>query len=370
MPIYRISIQNFKSIRELNNFRIQPINVLIGSNGAGKSNFIEFFKLLNAIVESRLPSYVAERGYAEKLLYLGSKQSSQLAGEIIFQQSRGSNTNNSYDFILKPDQDSGLFFEKERGGFNWYHARYGENWDYYILESEGTKNTKIHDHGASRFDFIVNYFYQFKVFHFHDTSKNAPLKKPASVRDNESLREDGSNLSAFLYLIQEKHPANFKVIEHTIRSIAPFFEKFTLSPDRLNPDFIQLTWKEKGSDTFFTANDLSDGSIRFIALATLLLQPFPPATIIIDEPELGLHPMAIAKLGSLIKVASGKSQIILSTQSVPLLNQFTPEDVIVVERDNGQSVFRRLNSDDLKAWVGDFSIGEMWERNILGGSPS
>lgn len=183
------------------------------------------------------------------------------------------------------------------------------------------------------------------------------------------MRENGDNLAAFLYLLQEKHPATFKVIEATIRSIAPFFKSFDLKPDRLNSEYIQLEWKEQGSDMYFNAHNLSDGTLRMICLVTLLLQPDLPKTIIIDEPELGLHPFAINKLAGLMRSASTKSQIIVSTQSVGLIDNFSPEDIIVVDRKEGQSVFNRLDESELKGWLETYSLGELWDKNIIGGRP-
>jgi predicted ATPase len=367
MAIDRIYINNFKSIRQLAELPIRPLNILIGANGVGKSNFISFFKLLNSIAENKLPVYIANSGYANRVLYFG-KKSKELSGGIIFKLNNGK-TNNRYDFVLKPDGANGLYFEKETGGFNTSGKEQHENWDYVSLNTEGRKNSGLKEQSAVRFKYLGDYFEQFRVFHFHDTSNSAPLKQAAKLRDNSFLREDGSNLAAFLYWISQKHPSNFKLIEFAIRSIAPFFDSFDLQPDNLNPDMIFLSWKERQSDESFDANNLSDGSIRFMALTTVLLQPNPPKTIIIDEPELGLHPSAINKLASMLKMASAKSQIIISTQSINLLDQFEAEDVIVVDRTEQQSVFKRLNKDELAHWISTYNMGELWAKNVIGGTP-
>jgi predicted ATPase len=362
MAIDSVYINNYKSIRESGEISIRPLNVLIGPNGVGKSNFISFFKLLSSIVQNRLPSFVAENGYADKILYFGRKISSTLSGGIFFKLP-GENANSRYDFILKPDQKGGFYFEKEVIGFG------SDNWDCMELDSVGERNSGLRDDISVHFEYLRRYFDQFRVFHFHDTGINAPLKRPAKLRDNSFLREDGSNLASFLYLVQHLHPSNFKLIEYAVRSVAPFFERFDLQPDKLNPELIFLTWQAKESDDYFDAGNLSDGTLRFIAQATLLLQPNPPETIIIDEPELGLHPHAIHKLAALIKSASTKSQIILSTQSVNLLDQFEAEDIIVVERTDNQSTFKRLNSEELSNWIEEYSLGELWGKNVIGGTP-
>jgi predicted ATPase len=368
MAIDSVYINNYKSIRESGEISIRPLNVLIGPNGVGKSNFISFFKLLNSISEKRLPAFVADNGYADRILHFGIKNSKEVSGGVIFRQP-GGNTNNRYDFVLKPDQSNGFYFEKEDASYNLLANEYNESWDSWVLNSAGDKNSALREYTGSRFTYLRGYFDQLKVFHFHDTSSSAPLRQPAKLRDNAFLREDGSNLAAFLYLIQEQHPATFRLIEYAVRSVAPFFDRFNLRPDNLNPELIFLTWQAKDSDEYFDAGSLSDGTLRFIAQATLLLQPDPPKTIIIDEPELGLHPHAIHKLAALMKAAATKSQIILSTQSVNLLDQFEADDVIVVERRDNQSTFRRLHSDELSNWVEEYSLGEMWGKNVIGGTP-
>jgi predicted ATPase len=211
-----------------------------------------------------------------------------------------------------------------------------------------------------------------KSFHFHDTSDTAGVKRLGALHDNESLRPDASNLAAFLYKLANEHAAIYERIRQVVTLAIPFFDDFVLQPRMLPTEEgqIRLLWRQKGSDYSLWPGQLSDGSIRFICLATALLQPDPPSTIIIDEPELGLHPYAITLLGSLIRSVSSRTQVIISTQSVPLLNEFSLDDLIVVEREEGASVFKRLNQDAFATWLSDYSIGELWEKNILGGRPS
>jgi len=369
MPIQRINIHNFKSIRDSGDIPIGPINVLIGPNGVGKSNFIQFFKLLNSIYKRRLKFFTADNGYENRILYFGRKQSKSLEGSIVFKPEQG-NTNNRYDFRLVPQaQNVGFYFEKDLGGFNSYAKGWNENWFYEELGGAGKEESELSNSTLSRAKYLCKYFEDFKVFHFHDTSPGSPLKQANKTNDYEYLKEDGSNLAAFLFKIKDTHPQHFKIIEHTIRSVAPFFDRFDLRPDAKNQETIFLNWLEKDSYEYFNAHNLSDGTLRFIALATLLLQPDAPKTIIIDEPELGLHPFAIQKLGALIKSASVKSQVIISTQSVNLVDQFSANDIIVVEREGGQTIFSRQNNESLKKWLDDYTLGELWEKNILGGRP-
>lgn len=362
MGIYSIKIQNFKSIRETEEILLNPLNILIGPNGAGKSNFISFFKFLNRLYEQQLQIYIGQNGRAENFLYFGHKNSDFLAGKIVFDNE----WKNEYEFKMVPDQAGNLIFAQEWSNYsqpekptiNRQSFSFGGNLESALKSDEGYRNK-----------YLRIQFSSFKLFHFHDTGFNSKVKQPSGTQDYASLREDGGNLAAFLYRLQEGHPQHFKVITRVIQSIAPFFQEFYLQPDEINPQQIFLRWREKGSDQLFTAHNLSDGTLRMICLTTLLMQPHLPGTIIIDEPELGLHPFAIQKLAAMMKSASMKTQIIVSTQSVNLVDQFTADDVIVVERDDNQTVFKRQSEEALAAWREDYSLGELWSKNVMGGTP-
>ena len=354
--LQEIKIDGFKSIKKLD-LRLSRINILIGSNGVGKSNFISFFKLVYNIYEQRLQQYSLKSG-VDNLLHYGRKNTTEIYGYLNF-------GNNGYAFNLLPTDDGTLFIGREDSSLNYnnpYHKSFtdGNNQESQIKGSSTRRNKYLSEHLES-----------YKIYHFHDTSSTAPLRTAANVNDNRMLKEDGDNLPAYLYYLQEKHPKNFKRIEKIIQSVVPFFDQFKLSPSFLNEDKILLEWTEKEhQDTYFNANHLSDGSLRFIALVTLLMQPNLPNVIIIDEPELGLHPTAINTLSGLIKSVSAKNcQVIISTQSVTLLNNFEAEDIITVDKDDNQSVFVRLDNELLSNWLNDYSIGELWTKSVIKGQP-
>lgn len=192
------------------------------------------------------------------------------------------------------------------------------------------------------------------------------MKQTCDVNDNIVLGSDAANLAAFLSCLEQTKRDYLENIEDTIRQIAPFFERFQLEPSRLNKDKIRLEWKEKGSDSYFNANALSDGTLRFICLASLLLQPRLPSVVLLDEPELGLHPAAITVLASLLESAATRTQVLVATQSVTLVNQFTPDRVWVAEREDGASVFSHLAKEDLTEWLDGYALGKLWEKNVLG----
>jgi predicted ATPase len=210
------------------------------------------------------------------------------------------------------------------------------------------------------------------VYHFHDTSETATMRRKGTSRNYEELQPDAGNLAAFLLRLRQHRETTYTLIRDTIRLVAPFFDDFKLRPEPngSGDTEVLLEWTQKGSSYPFHPSQLSDGTLRFICLATALLQPNPPATILLDEPELGLHPCALAVLAGLLKQAAVRTQVIVSTQSAPLLDDFAPEDVVVVRRERGESKFERLDAKNLTEWLDDYSMGEIWQKNIVDGGPA
>ncbi|MGI9175033.1 MAG: AAA family ATPase [Rhodothermales bacterium] len=354
-----IEIEGFKSIERLR-LQLGPVNVLVGQNGAGKSNFISFFRMLNELIEERLQLYVARSGGANALLYYGAKTTPEITARMFFGR-------NGYLIRLAPTEDDGLLFAGEQ---LYFKGALGESRRPFIA---GHREAKVNE--AYRLDpsgipgYVVPSIRSWHVYHFHDTGPQAPPKQTNDLHDNDRLRSDAGNLAAFLYLLQERHAANYALIRSAVRQVFPRFDDFTLRPNPLNPDTIRLEWRERESDYRFGPHQLSDGTLRFICLATLLLQPKLPSTVLIDEPELGLHPSALGVLASLVRSASARAQIIMTTQSVTLLNEFEPEQVITVDRIEGASEFKRLTSGELEAWLERYTLGEIWEKNVVGARP-
>jgi predicted ATPase len=218
---------------------------------------------------------------------------------------------------------------------------------------------------------VHRYLDRWRLYHLNDTSSSSPMHKTAKVDDNRFLRPDGTNLSAFLHYLRVKHEVAYRLIVRTVQRVAPFFEDFQLEPRGLDSSDIKLEWRHTRSNQYFDASSLSDGTPRLMVLATLLLQPeeLRPSLILVDEPELGLHPYAIEMLAALVRQASVTSQVVLSTQSTLLLDHFEPEDVLVAERVDGGTQLRRLESPQLATWLEDYSLGQLWEKNEFGGRP-
>ena len=364
-----IRITGWKSIQNIDPpLELDPINVLIGANGSGKSNFVSFFKLLHEMVAQRLQTYIARVGGADSVLHEGSKTTHTLQAELEVEEGT---QHCRYSFVITHDVQGVLLLIEERlilpppdypgprtisisvGGQRESHLRQ--------LADQGDRSASV----------VLAVLSRCQVFHFHDTSDTARIRLAGYIEANQHLYSDGGNLAAMLYLYRQMKPAVYRRIVAALRKIMPVFDDFVLEPQRLNPKNILLNWKQNDSEYLFGPHLLSDGTLRAMALIALFLQPEEdlPDLILVDEPELGLHPHAIEIIAGLIRSVSLKTQVILTTQSITFLNHFEPGEIIIVDLEAGQSVFRRLQADELKDWLADYSVGELWEKNVLGGGP-
>jgi len=362
-PIERLLVEGFKSIKKAD-LQLKPLNVFIGPNGAGKSNLVKALTMLNRIVNGKLQLFVGKEGGADSILHFGRKHTDKIV-------LRAESEPNAYKCELVPASPDNLIFGSERcfyqgpeyKGHGPYEEHAGSG------HEESAMQEMSREHQVVRH--TLNMMEGWVVYHFHDTSPKAKVRLTGDVNDNKYFRPDAANLAAFLYWMKERKPTAYKNILSVVRQVAPFLDDFDLHPQALNPDMILLEWSHNNSDQYFGGSSLSDGTLRFICLATLLLQPKPPSTIIIDEPELGLHPAAIALLAEMFRsvTAGRRTQVLASTQSVTLVNQFEPEDVIVVDRQDEESVFKRMSDMDKDKWLEDYGIGDLWEKNVIGGRP-
>lgn len=377
-----ITIKGFKSIASIEKLPLRPINVLIGANGSGKSNFIGVFDFLHKIRQGRLGDYVMAAGGAEKVLHFGSKTTKEIELHLSFEYEV-----NQYKLTLAPTSDDGLYTSQESTNFK-KNSSPATGFTFKDLGLVGLngfptvprgREAGISDDNNGQVwgdPDVAKWLRQqidlWRLYHLNDTGSSSPMRKTAKVDDNRFLRPDGSNVAAFLYFLRVKHETCYGLIQQTIRRVAPFFDDFQLEPLQLKPDDIKLEWRHKRSDLYFDASSLSDGTLRFIALATLLLQPkeYRPSVILVDEPELGLHPYAIGMLAALIRQASIDTQVIVSTQSSLLLDHFEPEDILVADLVEGSTQLTRLDSSQLAKWLEDYSLGQLWEKNELGGRPA
>lgn len=363
-PIDRITLKGFKSIESLDEFQLQKLNVLIGANGAGKTNFIDFFRMLRALANLNFQQFVIENGGGDGFLFLGPKITPTLSARIEF-------GNHAYEFTLKPTTAGSLLIAEEKVESSNGSREIGGGALESALKLYKNEKDKQQAGDPSVSQDIYDSLSDVTVYHFHDTSFLAPMRRDQPLRDNETLRHDAANTAAFLLKLQEDEPGSYELIRDTVRLIAPFFDDFLLRPQKKGTnELVRLEWQQKGSDFPFQPNQLSDGTIRFICLATTLLQPDPPTIVVIDEPELGLHPYAISMLADLIQSASDRTQVIISTQSPTLLDFFDPHQIVAVNRRHGRSTFERLDPQQFAAWMEDYSVGELWQKNVVRGGPA
>jgi predicted ATPase len=363
----KITIKGFKSIKELTDFKLDKLNVLVGANGAGKSNLVDLFRLLRAMADGGLQTFVTSSGGADGFFFNGPKETKQFSAHLEFGL-------NEYRFTLEPTVSGEMMIQSEATLYT--AGRYPSDWHTW---GGGVKESRLptwKDRKSSWGEYPSAEAHVFKavsswmVYHVHDTSRTAPMRRDCPQRDFRELRPDAGNIAAFLLKMRDANSARYQRIRETVQLIAPFFDDFLLDPQtKGDSELVRLEWRQKGSSFPFQPWQFSDGTIRFICLATALLQPRPPSTVVIDEPELGLHPVAIETLTALLHEAAGRTQLVVSTQSPGLLDHFEPEEVVVVERAEGASVFRRLDRESLEQWLNDYSLGELVRKDIIESGP-
>jgi predicted ATPase len=375
VTIERVTIAGYRSIAEAQ-LELRGINLLVGANGAGKSNFVSFFQMLAASLDGRLEGYVSTQGGAEALLHQGAKQTREIRSAVRVRTEAGGGTLYQSLVFRAPDTLTyGPAHAPAPRGRDRSHELVFDDLCA-VVEERGP------NHPGQQI------YYGLKdgigVYHFHDTSLAGPLRRSADIADNASLHGDAGNLPAMLYVYRElerkqkrEHRKRrylgsaYTRIRRTVKKFFPGFHDFVLEPERLNEHRILLRWRQERGEHVFGPHQLSDGTLRAIALATLLLQPEKdlPSLIVIDEPELGLHPLGIELIAGLVRAVSLKCQVILATQSTTLLDFFDPEDIVVTEARAGASRFHRLEPEALADWLRTYSVSELWQKNVIGGGP-
>jgi predicted ATPase len=364
LNLKRIVISGFKSIKEIE-LPMRKINILIGANGSGKSNLISVFAFLNNLSIGNLEKYVNNHGGADSFFHFGMNTTEKIVIDLTIGK-------NGYFVSLLPNHEkNALRFEKE------FCTITSSSKVHPLTPSEFESGLPTSDDKDRVIMYTKRYLNNCRIYHFHDTSSNAEFKKKQRLINDEDdknifLEKDAGNIAPFLYLLKngkrEGYASSYKKIVSAIKVVAPFFKDFHLIK---NGESVILKWKHSNNNSL-SADTLSDGTARFICLATVILQPssLRPGTIIFDEPELGLHPAALAVLADLIQSTSDETQFICSTQSVTFANLFSPEDFIVVDAESRGSTFRRLEKKPLIHWLDEFGVGDIWCKNLIGGRPA
>jgi predicted ATPase len=368
VKLNKISLEGYKSIKQCRDLKLEKLNVLIGANGSGKSNFLSFFKLLKEAMKGELQIFVGRNGAAHSLLHFGPKQTGEISGSLQFDNDEESAI---YAFKLLFAAPDNLLFASET-----FRSipKPAEPSDYPEFIARGAFESAVVHPGFrenKRLKWFASVISGLRFFHFDDTSLLARMRGLWSANDHRLLYQNGENLASVLRFLREAYPEHYLRVLETVRLIAPFLADFVLEAPTSSPEMVMLNWRAKGADYEFGPHQLSDGTLRFTALATLLLLPTEmlPGMIVIDEPELGLHPYAIKILASLLLDASERTQVLVATQSAALVDEVGPEDVIVANLEEGATSFERLDQERLADWLKDYSLSQMWESNLFGGRP-
>lgn len=360
MPaISELSVVGFRSFAHLDRLRLTRRNILIGANGSGKSNFVEIFHFLDAVRDAQLEDFVARAGGADPLLHYGASTTETMSVRILFDEPRW-----GLELVLEPTDDQRLFVKSQVT--HRLHGVASMSWGSRF--EAGIGGDPVDPAQARDKRFLESW----RIYDFRGVGPGSALRKNSDLYDCETLHPDGSNLTSFLYFLRQKHSEHYGKIRDCVRLVAPFFEDFDIRPFALDKRILRLRWRHAAASRSFDVSEFSDGTLRFVALATVLVQPteLGPSTIVLDEPELGLHPFAINVLASLIQSASVNTQLIVSTQSSQLIDSFEPEDVLVADRLGGATQLTRLKSSELAEWLEDYTLGELWQKNELGGRPA
>ena len=368
--IERLTVAGFKSIRALEDFELRGLNVLIGANGAGKSNLLSLFRMLAELTLKRLQVFVRDSGGPEGLLFGGSGCAAGLSADVVF---GGGHVR--YAFRLEPVGDRIVFAsESVRPGVSEFGGCGASAVSGVTEWTGGHEEARVADCRVGDFaSYVLPDMQRWRVFHFHDVGHLAPVRQPAAVRDDLRLKGDAGNLGPFLRRLRERHPAHYRRVIGAVRIAAPFFGDFVYREGLGQNDRMELEWfHASDAGTVLGPRHLSDGTLRLVCLATLLLQPaeLQPGLILIDEPELGQHAVGLTLLAEMLRTAADERQVVVATQSADLVSELDPEDVVVVDRKDGASVFRRLDGDELRDWLEDYALGDLWRMNVVGGRPA
>ena len=371
--IESVRIKGFRSLADVELSGLQNANVLIGANGSGKSNFIRFFEMMSWMLRSRrLGEFVERHGGADDQLYGGNRVTPRMEAELALRTEAG---RNDYRFALVHAHPDRFVFTEEAFRFSatgfptearWQHAPSGQSEAAIVDIAQASPSPGVNPTTAR---VIVHLLKSCHVYQFHDTSDTSNLKKRCDAEDNNYLRTHGGNLAAVLHRLEHDDVRRFDLICRHVQRVLPVFDRFQVDESYGK---VSLRWKATGTDRTFGAHLTSDGSLRFFALVTLLNLPLEmlPNVLLLDEPELGLHPAAVALVGGMIKSLAVDRQIIVATQSPLLVDVFDLEELIVLNLQDGRTTFRRPDADEYRQWLDEgFMPGEIWQKNLIGGRP-
>ena len=379
----KIESIHIKGFRSLADFKVEDLpnaTVMIGANGAGKSNVFRFLEMVGSMLtppSGELAKFVRGQGGADDLLFGGRGRTRRIEADLGLRTTAGWV---NYRFALAPASPDRLEFADERFRLRrddrpsgspsqetWQDLGFGHP-EAKLLNmgsNEADSEAEAQESAASA---LVNTLGGCSCHHFHDTSDRSPIRKTWDASDWRRLRDDGGNLASVLHFLERNDNHRYESICYHIGRVLPTFDRFIIEERR---NHVQLRWKAKGSDKAHGTHLASDGSLRTFALMTLLNLPLDllPSVVLLDEPELGLHPAALSLVGGMVSSLAARRQIIVATQSSLLVDEFDLDQLLVFDLDGDATTVQRPRSQDYREWLGECSTGEMWEKNLLRGYP-
>lgn len=364
--IQRVTIEGFRSLQRIENLELPQLAVLIGSNGAGKSNFIKFFEMLSAMLRRQgLQEFVATHGFGDDQFFMGARKTPRIHAELqlknvdeeILEYRFGIAHVTARDTVMLIDEA----YRSSRGPLS-----ISVNVASWMLLEGPSREAQLSAEPDPYAIQIVRILRRCSTYQFHDTSPNASIHNAWDITDNAILRSDGGNLAAVLHNLNETDRPRYGVIVQQIRRVLPTFDDFTLEPIGGK---VLLRWKGKYGDKTFGTHLTSDGSLRLFCLLTLLNMPSEqlPDILFLDEPELGLHPHAITLMAEMLKRVSQTHQVFVATQSPYLVDCFELENIIVADMKEGATSLRNLPRSEYQQWLdNDYLLSDLWLQSPIG----
>lgn len=364
--IQRVSIDGFRSLEKIENLELPQLTVLIGANGAGKSNFIRFFEMLSWMLRGQnLQEFILRQGGGEDQLYFGSRKTPTMKGEIRIETHLGYN---DYRFDLAHlSAGDTLMFVKEAYRYSAHKRKTEAPW--IELPSPGKEAALLGAVAANQTALVVaSLLKRCTTYQFHDTSAHAFIKQAWDCEDSAWLRSDGANLAPILLRLKDQDINRYKLIVRQINRVLPTFAEFELQPTFGK---VLLRWRSLYYDKTFGPHLTSDGSLRLFCLLTLLNLPSDmlPDVMFFDEPELGLHPHAITLVSQMLKKLSNSRQVFIATQSPYMVDCFELENIIVANTKDGATILRNLPREQYQEWLDDdYLLSDLWLKDVVGGA--
>ncbi|MBG1269166.1 AAA family ATPase [Nostoc sp. WHI] len=379
-----IKIEGYRRLYDVQ-INMRPLTVMIGANGVGKTSLLEIFLLLAASAKGQLEPKISDlsglneimtRDLANSLaislsmnvadhapldyyLKVATKGLSGLSYEIALEtltQQNNPNATSAFKHIDSRGLDVKYFSSEEQKLLR-------PNWDHNPLETSLAQVPKMYQEPETLRKRLASCTFYGAL----NVASKSPVRLPQSMRPVTLPGSNGEDLVSCLYYLRETGSERFEIIEDTLTAAFPDFERLSFPP--VAAGTLAMTWKDKNFSKPLYTHELSEGTLRFLWLVTLLQSPDLTAVTLIDEPEVSLHPELLQLLADLMREASQRTQLIVSTHSDRLIRFLKPKEVLVCDVEDGLTTMNWGDSFDLEKWLVDYSLDQIWAMNLIGGRP-